>query len=38
MVRGVNKIHVNVSPQMAGLYSEVLDRLDKVKKHVIIEE
>lgn len=26
------------SPQMSGLYSEVLDRLDKAKKNLIMEE
>jgi len=36
--KSANKIHVNVTPQMVGLYSEVLGRLDKAKKNLIIEE
>lgn len=27
-----------VHPQMSGLYSEILDRLDKAKKNIIMEE
>ncbi|KAA0709397.1 Testis-expressed protein 11 [Triplophysa tibetana] len=37
-LRHLGSLQDNYQTQMAGLYSEVLDRLDKAKKNVIIEE